>query len=176
MNRLVNFLKAVALLLLLLAMTAYMLPDRRVVERQRVIAQTAERIWPLVASPRAWVRWAPWPLGDPGMRLTYRGPDTGAGAEWSWESDAQGRGTVRFVSAQPPTRLSYTVVFEDTGTTASGEFRLESAGAAATRVIWSIESGAGMNPLMRWFGLLAQPRVAQDFDLGLEGLARAAGG
>ena len=34
MNRLVNFLKAVALLLLLLAMTAYMLPDRRVVERQ----------------------------------------------------------------------------------------------------------------------------------------------
>ena len=52
----------------------------------------------------------------------------------------------------------------------------EIAKAAGKRVIWSIESGAGMNPLMRWFGLLAQPRVAQDFDLGLEGLARAAGG
>lgn len=172
MDWLSNFLKAVGAVLMLLVLVAYMLPDRHLVERQRVIARPAEQIWPLLAQPRQWQRWSPWHGRDPEMAQTFQGPESGAGSEWSWASTSLGRGRLRFDSAQMPVRLTYSVLFPDGGSTVTGEFRLEPA-AGGTRVIWTWEALSGSNPLLRWYSWLQERCVGQDFDAGLERLAAA---
>lgn len=168
-----NVIKALLLLLVVLAAAAFLLPERRLVERSREIAAPPERIWPLIAEPRRWTAWSPWYAKDPAMTLTYDGTASGAGAQWRWDSASQGRGQMRFDSAEAPRRLGYTLVFEDMGTQATGEFRLEPAGAG-TRVVWMLDSQLGHNPVMRWFGLALDRLVGPDFDAGLRRLESAA--
>jgi uncharacterized protein YndB with AHSA1/START domain len=169
----VNLLKAMLAVLVLLTLGAYVLPDRLLVERQRVIAVSADRLWPLIAQPRQWPRWSPWHARDPSMSVSYAGAESGAGAAWSWRSATQGQGRVRFDSAQMPARLVYTLTFDDAGPVTTGEFRLESV-AGGTRVTWGIEARTGHHPMLRWLMLLAERGLASDLDAGLERLAHAA--
>jgi uncharacterized protein YndB with AHSA1/START domain len=183
MRWLVNVFKALVLLLVLLAGAALLLPEHRTVERSREIAAPAARIWPLLVAPRQWAGWSPWLAKDPAMQLAYAGAESGAGAEWSWRSASQGRGHMRFDRTEPPTRLSYTLVFDDMGSTTTGEFVLEpidggvgGGKAGRTRVTWRLEADFGRNLPMRWFGLLLDRTVGADFDAGLARLdARVTG-
>lgn len=173
MTWLSNFLKAILALALLLVLVAYALPDRHLVERQKVVAGTPAQIWPLLASPQQWVRWSPWPVRDPQMRIVYDGPASGLGAQWSWDSAVLGQGRMRFDEVQPPTRLGYTITFAGLESGARGEFRLEPV-AGGTRVTWTLESQVGANVLLRWLSLVNDYRLGRDFELGLERLAAAA--
>ncbi|MEY2873547.1 MAG: hypothetical protein RLZZ373_918 [Pseudomonadota bacterium] len=168
-----NLLKSTAALLLVLVLVAYALPDRHLVERHRVIARTPAQLWPLLAEPRQWSRWSPWHARDPRMQLGYSGPASGQGAEWSWVSDTQGSGRVRFDEVQPPNRLGYLVTFERLGSVARGEIRLDPVGAD-TRVTWTLESTVGANVLLRWLSLVTDYWLARDFERGLDRLAEVA--
>lgn len=168
-----NFLKAILAWMVVLVLAAYALPDRHLVERQKVIAATPARLWPLLASPRQWMRWSPWPVRDPQMRIGYDGPESGLGAQWSWDSAVLGQGRMRFDDVQMPTRLGYTVSFDRLRSGARGEFRLEPV-AGGTRVTWTLESQVGPNALLRWLSLVVDARLGRDFDQGLERLAVAA--
>lgn len=168
-----NFLKSMTALTLVLVLVAYVLPDRHLVERQRVITRTPEQIWPLLAQPRQWARWSPWHARDPQMQLSYSQPESGQGAEWRWVSDSQGRGRMRFDHVQAPVRLGYAVTFESLGSMASGEFRLEPMNGG-TRVTWTLESTVGSNVLQRWFSLLADHQLGRDLESGLARLAEVA--
>jgi uncharacterized protein YndB with AHSA1/START domain len=172
MTWLSNLLKSTLVLALLLVLLAYALPDRHLIERQKLIPGTPDQLWPLLASPRQWARWSPWHARDPQMRNGYDGPESGLGAQWSWDSAVLGQGRMRFDEVQKPTRLGYTVTFEGLGSGARGEFRLEPL-AAGTRVTWTLESQAGSNALLRWLSLVNDYRLGRDFDLGLERLAAA---
>lgn len=170
MRWLINVLKALLVLVALLSLLAYALPERRQIERSRVVAASAERIWPLIIESRRWAAWSPWYAKDPAMTLSYSGPASGAGAQWSWASASQGRGTLRFESAEPLRRLSYSLVFEDMGSMASGDIRLEPV-TNGTRVVWTFETRLGSNPLLRWFGLVLDGMLGADFEVGLAKLA-----
>jgi uncharacterized protein YndB with AHSA1/START domain len=174
MRWLSNLLKSTAALLALLVLVAYVLPDRHLVERSRVIAATPAQIWPLLAEPRQWSRWSPWHARDPQMQLGYSGPASGQGAQWSWDSGTQGRGRMRFDEVQPPNRLGYALTFDDLGSTARGEIRLE-AMATGTRVTWTLESTVGANALLRWLSLVADYRLGHDVEQALDHLAAVAG-
>lgn len=168
-----NLLKSTAALLLLLVLVAYALPDRRLVERSRVIAASPAQIWPLLAEPRQWSRWSPWHARDPQMLLGYSGPASGQGAQWSWDSEIQGRGRMHFDEVQPPNRLGYAIAFDGLRSTARGEIRLERM-AAGTRVTWTLESTVGANVLLRWLSLVTNYRLGREVDAALDRLAAVA--
>jgi uncharacterized protein YndB with AHSA1/START domain len=168
-----NFLKATAAMLALLVLVAYALADRHLVERSRVIAAPPAQIWPLLAEPRQWSRWSPWHVRDPQMLLGYSGPVSGQGAQWSWDSETQGHGRMRFDEAQPPNRLGYTISFDGLQSTARGEIRLEHV-AAGTRVTWSLESTVGANVLLRWLSLVNDYWLGHDLEAALDRLATVA--
>jgi uncharacterized protein YndB with AHSA1/START domain len=168
----INVLKALGVLLLLLLVVAYLLPDHRTVSRSREIAATPEQIWPQVVDPRRWSAWSPWYAKDPAMKMSYTGPASGAGAQWSWESSTQGQGSMRFERAEAPRLLAYSLRFEDMDSTATGEIRLEPTGSGSTRVEWTFETRLGANPLMRWFGIGLDTMVGKDFEVGLARLAQ----
>lgn len=156
-------------LIVTLVLIAYVLPARQSVQRHRDMTASAAKIWPLLADPKAWTRWAAWNRRDPEMKITYTAAEAGAGAAWSWESKSQGKGSMHFDSAEPERLLTYTLTFPDMGSAAKGRIALTPI-ATGTRVTWSFETELGNNPAVRWFGLMIPGMVGKDFDEGLANL------
>lgn len=173
MRWIVKLLKGLAMLIVVLIAIGFVLPGTKHVERSREVAAPPEKIWALLVEPKQWTAWQPWYAKDPAMKLTYSGAPSGAGAQWAWESATQGKGSMSFVRADAPKQLEYFLKFEDMGSTATGKFTLEPAGAG-TKVTWAFDTSFGMNPLMRWFGLGLDSMVGRDFETGLERLGAAA--
>ena len=165
-----RWLKGVVILLIalvaVLLVGGWLLSPKFSVTRSVLIDAAPERVYPLVADPRAWARWAEWQQRDPSMQLDYSGAASGAGARWAWKSASEDDGEMSFTAAEPDRRVAYALYFPDFGTTSAGELRLLPE-AGGTRVSWSIDGDMGHNPLFHWMALFADDIVGKDFDAGL---------
>jgi uncharacterized protein YndB with AHSA1/START domain len=150
-----------------------MLPSAFTVTRSADIAAPPDKVYALVANPREWNRWAVWHQRDPGMKIDYTGPASGAGAGWSWKSASEGEGRMNFTAAEPPRRLAYELHFTDFGSTSKGEFRIDPT-PGGSRVSWVMNGDTGGNPLARWFALGADRMIGRDFEAGLAKLKSTA--
>ena len=146
-----------------------MLPSTFTVTRSADIAAPPDEVYALVASPREWNRWAVWHQRDPGMKIDYTGPASGAGAGWSWKSASEGDGRMSFTEAEPGRRIAYELFFPDFGTTSTGALVLAPEGSG-TKISWSIDGDMGGNPLARWLALAMDQLVGKDFEAGLANL------
>lgn len=156
----------VALLIAVVLAGGLMIPPKFSVTRSISIAAAPDKIYPLIADPRAWKQWSAWNQRDPAMVIDYSGPASGAGAVWAWKSKSQGDGRMSFTTAEAPKSLSYELYFPDFGSTSTGEFRLTPSDGG-TEVSWSMDGDMGRNPLNRWMGLFMDRMVGPDFDAGL---------
>ena len=69
------------------------------ISRSIVIAADTARVHALVNDFRHWTTWSPWEDLDPALERTYRGPESGTGAEYEWAGNKQaGSGTMRITS------------------------------------------------------------------------------
>lgn len=159
-----------ALALLALALT---LPGHYRVERRIAIHAAPDRVYALIAAPRAWARWSVWTRRDPGMRIVYRGPAAGIGANWSWDSRSEGRGTMLFTDAVVGEGVRYALRFPDLGTQGDGELRLRSDGRD-TLVTWTHEGETGPNPALRLMAPFMDRILGPDFESGLRMLKQVA--
>ena len=157
-------------LVVALVAIAFALPSSYRVARSVDIDAPASKVYPLVASPRAWKEWSAWNQRDPAMEVTYDGPAEGAGAKWSWKSRSEGDGVMTFTSADPDRRIGYSLYFPDMDSTAEGAIVFEALTPATTRVTWTNEGQLGNNPAMRWMGLAMDSLVGKDFATGLANL------
>lgn len=169
MKWLKRLLGAVIVLALILVVGGLMLSPKFNITRSTVVNAPADKIYPLVASPRQWKAWSAWNQRDPAMKIDYSGPESGTGAVWAWKSGSEGDGKMTFTGAEPPKRVGYELYFPDFGTTSTGEFRFEAEGSG-TRVTWVMNGDMGRNPLNRWFALMMDGMVGKDFDQGLKNL------
>ncbi|MBI3370043.1 MAG: SRPBCC family protein [Burkholderiales bacterium] len=169
MNVLKIILGVVLLLALVLVGGGMFLSSKFSVSRSVVVNAPAEKVYPLVASPRQWKAWSVWNRRDPAMQIDYSGPESGAGAVWAWHSKSQGDGKMTFTAAEANQRLAYDLFFPDFGTTSTGELRLTPEGNG-TRITWVMNGDMGSNPLFRWIALNADKMVGEDFDGGLANL------
>jgi uncharacterized protein YndB with AHSA1/START domain len=157
----------------LLLIGGYLLSPKFTVTRGVTINAPAEKVYGLVADPRAWKQWSVWNQRDPQMQIEYSGPASGAGAKWTWKSKSQGDGAMTFTAAEPHQRVAFDLYFPDFGTTSKGELTFASAGNA-TQVTWTMHGDMGSNPLFHWFALGADSMVGKDFEAGLAGLKAVA--
>lgn len=160
---------AAVVLLAVLVGGGLLLSPKFAVSRSVTVNAPPEKIYALIADPRAWQQWSAWNRRDPQMAIEFSGPASGAGAVWAWKSKSQGDGRMTFTSAEPPKRLGYELFFPDFGTTSTGDFRLDANGGA-TQVTWAMNGDMGANPLYRWMGLFMDKMVGPDFDTGLANL------
>jgi uncharacterized protein YndB with AHSA1/START domain len=160
-------------LVVLLLVIGFFLPSEFRVERSVLINAPAERVYPLVATPREWTRWSVWNERDPNMQIEYSGPESGAGAAWSWKSETEGNGEMEFTEATPPQRVVYVLRFPDMGMQSTGLMTVTPA-EGGVQVTWTNEGDMGGNPLNRWFGMFMDSLVGPDFEAGLNKLKRVA--
>lgn len=170
-----RILKALGALLVLLLVGGLLLPRAYHVERQVQVAAPPDKVFALVAEPAQWKRWSVWNRRDPSMAIRYFGPASGAGAGWEWTSPTEGNGRMTLTQVQAPHRVAYDLFFPDWDDTTRGELRLD-AHDGGTRVTWTMDGQMGVNPLMRWMGLVMDRLVGPDFSAGLEALRPLAEG
>ena len=160
-------------LVALLAVGGMLLPGTFKVTRSVVVAAPADKVYGLLANPRRWKEWSVWNQRDPGMAITYSGPESGVGAVWEWKSKSEGDGRMTFTAAEPGQRVGFDLFFPDFGTTSHGELQLTAEGSG-TRVTWEMNGDMGKNPLFHWMALFMDGMVGKDFEGGPSNLKRLA--
>ncbi len=81
-------------------------PDSFQISRTVAIKAPAEKIFPLIDSPRAFNTWNPFLKKDPATKVTYRGPERGKGAANDWDGNSNvGRGSFEITETQAPSKV-----------------------------------------------------------------------
>ena len=137
--------------------------------RSQQIAAAPEKVYPLIAAPKAWKDWSAWNKRDPAMAIEYSGPEIGPGAVWAWKSKTEGNGRMTFTAVAPPGKVDYELFFPDFDSTSTGSFTIE-AKDGGSLVTWTMDGDMGKNPINRWMGLFMDKMVGPDFESGLKGL------
>ncbi len=175
MKWLVRIIAGLVIVVAVLAAVSLALPSHFRVERSVDINAPAPRVYSLLAAPAEWKRWTVWNRRDPAMKIEYGGPNSGAGARWSWQSATEGNGAMEFTEAVPGERIGYRLAFPDFGMTSTGALTISPVGGGV-RVRWTNEGEMGAGPVNRWFGLFMDRLVGKDFEAGLANLKQLAEG
>lgn len=156
----------VLVLAALVLVLALLFPNDYTVERSVMINAPAEKIYPLIATPKEWKNWSVWNQRDPAMQMSYSGPEAGNGAAWEWQSKSQGNGDITFNDASPPQKISYQLHFEGMGKPSIGSFILETKGTS-TKVTWFMQGSSEGNLMMKLFSPFMDKMIGPDFEAGL---------
>lgn len=145
-------------------------PNEVIVERSVTIPAPAADVFGHVNELKNWEQWQPWLAKDPEMKLVYSGPPAGAGAQYAWESESQGSGTLKIVNSVENRSIETALSFAGQGD-AKAEFLFETEGEK-TKVTWRLTSQfSGIGKL---FGMFLEGAVGPDFEMGLESLKKVA--
>src|SRR2546423_9036428 len=87
-------------------------PSSYRVMRSVVIAAPQEAVFPHMNELKKWEAWNPWGKADPNMKLTYDGPASGVGANYSWAGNKEaGEGHATITESRPGESVKYKMEF-----------------------------------------------------------------
>jgi uncharacterized protein YndB with AHSA1/START domain len=158
-----------ATLLLVVMLTGLALGGAWAGEADVVVQAPGETVFDLLASPRRWDEWTPWPE----VAFTYEGPPSGAGASRSWNDPRMGAGTFTVTEANRPSQVRYVVELGGGAPPTRGTFTLEPSDGG-TRVTWREEGDFGRSPMMGWAALSLRRKHGPQLGERLKGLVAAA--
>ena len=159
-------------LLVILALISFLLPQKQHIERSTSIAASTGDVYSYISNPKSFHQWSPWAKLDPAMQYQFTGPESGEGTGMRWQSQQAnvGNGSWVITRAEENQSIEMAMDFDDQGTVTSF-FRLQPAGDT-TKITWGFDTDAGMNPVMRWFGLLMDSMVGNEYEKGLATLKK----
>jgi hypothetical protein len=89
-----------------------MQPSSYRVMRSIVIAAPPDALFPQMNDLKKWEVWNPWGKADPNMKLTYGGPTSGVGANYSWAGNSEvGEGRATITESRPSESVKYKMEF-----------------------------------------------------------------
>src|ERR1043166_5453402 len=127
MKIVLKILGGLALLVLLLAVSAFFLPRKYRVERTIIVKATPDAVFAQFGDLRAWKNWGVWYERDPAMKVTYSEKTVGVGAWSSWESKTEGNGKLTVTAYDAPKSSVYRLEFPDYGMTSMGSIGAQPA-------------------------------------------------
>lgn len=153
-----------------------LLPSRVHVERSIQIERPAYEVYRILNDYRYFKNYSQWNVRDPDIVYTISGSDSGVGQRLSWMGDPQlvGSGWQEITASQPDEQIDIELHFESQSV-AYTRFLIQSDGENSN-VVWSYDAdvAAELNFfegfLSRYFGLLFDRWVGNDFEKGLANL------
>jgi len=89
-----------------------MQPSSYRVTRSLAIAAPSDAVFPHMNELKKWEAWNPWGKADPNMKLTYGGPASGVGANYSWAGNNEvGEGRATISESRPSESVRYKMEF-----------------------------------------------------------------
>ena len=144
------------------------LPSRWHAERSAVVNAAMPAIYPFVAGfKNGWSQWSAFgPLEDPTMKMSYSGPELGAGAVQTWTSEKKPPGSTAITEADPAKGVHFELVVDGGKFSFAGQILLEPA-AGGTKVTWAIGGDLGGNPLQHLLGPVFESSIGKAFEASL---------
>jgi uncharacterized protein YndB with AHSA1/START domain len=135
---------ALAAIVVIVVVVVAMQPSEYRVERSETVSAPAAELFAQVNNFHKWEAWSPWAKLDPAAKVSFEGPDEGAGAVLGWAGNNKvGEGKMTLTESQPNDRImiktDFVRPFEGTNTT---EFTFKPEGEQ-TAVTWSISGHQG---------------------------------
>jgi hypothetical protein len=166
-------LAVVLAVVLLIVGIGFAIPGRWQVAQTVEVAVDAGAVYGLVADLRQWPNWTEWNTrSDPGVKWSYAGASSGAGATAEWNGPQMGHGVVRITDAEAGKRIAFDIVFQS-HEPSRGSITVTPGGAGCT-VTWSMEGDAGANPIMHLFVPMTKAALAEELQENLTRLAQLA--
>jgi hypothetical protein len=135
--------KLLAVIILFVAailINAAVRPAHFLVSRETVIQASPETIFPWINHSKKADSWMPWKDSDPGVTMTYSGPEEGVGSKSSWDSKGQmGTGEALVVESVPNTRVKTQLTYSKPFVMSQMAEMSLAPGANGTTVKWSVE-------------------------------------
>lgn len=150
-------------------LVAVFLPSEYSVERSITIEKPAELVFSRVADFNYYNKWNPWSRTDPGIKTAVSGEPAKPGSKWEWDGELVGKGSMEILSlVEGKSILSKLTFFEPQQGEASDKwtFKPEGNGTEAT---WQL-TGKAEYPVGRYFGLMMDNLLGNDFENGLKSL------
>src|SRR5437867_2793105 len=89
-----------------------MQPSSYWVMRSLAIAAPPDALFPHMNDLKKWQVWNPWGKADPNIKLTYGGPASGIGANYSWSGNSEvGEGRATITESRPSESVKYKMEF-----------------------------------------------------------------
>lgn len=149
---------------------SFLMPQQVHVERSIVISASPDQVFEVVNDVTRAKDWGVWYRRDPNLQLTLEGPPEGVGAKINWKSATEGDGSQEITESTPFSSVKTKLDFGANGA-ANANFVLETA-EGGTKVIWSFDTDVGMNPVMRYMGVMFDSWVGKDYEEGLQNLKK----
>ncbi len=165
-----NILIGLVVLVVVVVGVAFVLPQNIHVERSTVIGAQPAAVFEVVNDLTRAKEWGAWYKREPNMQLTLEGPPQGKGAKISWVSETQGNGSQEIIESTEFSTVKTKLDFDGQGT-AFAAFNLEAA-EGGTKVTWTMDTDVGMNPVMRYMGLMFDTWIGKDYEEGLANLKK----
>ena len=150
-------------IVVLFLIVSFFLPSKVHFERTAIIKGKPADVFKLVNNLKSWEMWSPWYRKDPNIKMTYGDTLEGVGAFYSWESDKRdvGNGTMKIAASNPVDSIRTEMNFMKEGIAYTG-FKFVPDGEN-TKLTWSMDSDAGMNPIKKFFGFFLMDQLPQNY-------------
>ncbi len=167
MNILMKVLTGLAVVVGVLILIGFLLPNTVHVERSITINATPNEVFAWVNDLKVFNKWSPWAHVDPNTRYTYEGPSSGVGAKMIWVSDhpGVGSGSQEIITSEPDRRVEIALDIGDQGSS-TAHYDLQPEGST-TIVTWGFDTDFGYDILGRYFGLMMDNLVGTEYEKGL---------
>lgn len=165
---------AILSIIILLLIISFFLPSKMHVERSLVINAPTEIVFDQINTLKKWEQWSPWIKMDSTLKMTYEGPESGVGAAYRWVGNPKTTGSGKLtISESRPNELIVTDLDLGEGGTGTGGYKFEPADSGV-KVTWYMDSEMGLNPVMRYMGVMMKGVMENLFDQGLNDIKKIA--
>ena len=170
MKVLLRVLTGVAVIVGVLIVIGFFLPNAAHVERRITIQAPPSVVFSVVNDIKAFNQWSPWARIDPDTKYIFEGPQTGIGARMVWASDnpGVGSGSQEIIESEPDRRVAVALDFGEQGN-GTAYYDIQPEGIN-TLITWGFDTQFGYDLVGRYFGLMLDKLVGAEYDKGLSNL------
>lgn len=141
------------------------------ITRKAVIPAAPSVVFPQVNNLHLWQNWSPWAKLDPACKISFRGPESGKGAAFTWAGNSEiGEGSMEIIESVPNEKVVFDLIFVKPMTGKSlTEFTFKPEGSG-TEVTWTMSGQNGfMGKIFSMF-VNCDRMVGSQFEKGFENL------
>lgn len=164
-----NILLGLVAIILVLVLISFFLPKSYKVERHTSSNARVEQLFAEINDLQHWKNWSPWQIKDTTMIMSYMGPQAGVGATQEWKSKKSGNGRLTIIESEPNHYITFEMQFDDFKPM-QGRIVLDPNPDSTVTITWTAEGELGMNPMMKYFGVMADGMMGPDFEEGLKNI------
>ncbi len=174
MTRLLEFIAAILIVVVLFVVVALFLPAKQAIEHTAETNRPVRIVFDTLNSFKRFADWHPMRLHDPNIRYTVSGPDFGVGARLDYASDLKriGSGSWEIIDNRQEGRVQmvrYALQNDAYGDNKTMRFNIERRGRT-TVITQRYDVEYGWNLLGRYAGMYIARSVGEDMKTGLSNL------